>query len=293
MNLRERVAAHFSSRLAVGDRPAPVRRDPPHRVRGDGRRDRRAAARSRAGQGAAARAQPRAAPQGRSRRARAAGDAGPPRFVRRGRRRAGATCRALRAVLVAARGARGAASPRRASTRCAGRALGLEQRERPVLRAAGAGAAPARASAPNRRPRTTRGSRAALAPHRDPAVAVRAAPALLRERDPLGGRTDVHVLRDWCWLGTAQRRAASSAALVDSAAAPGVRPRHRAPAAAHPRPRQASVDRTSGGAAGRQGLRPRGPTTTPAAAGRRARMGVGVRTSASGPAARARSPGCR
>jgi hypothetical protein len=27
--------------------------------------------------------------------------------------------------------------------------------------------------------------------------------AALREQAPLSGRTDVHVLRDWCWLGTA------------------------------------------------------------------------------------------
>ena len=28
--------------------------------------------------------------------------------------------------------------------------------------------------------------------------------AAIRERALLGDRTDVHVLRDWCWLGTAQ-----------------------------------------------------------------------------------------
>ena len=29
-------------------------------------------------------------------------------------------------------------------------------------------------------------------------------PALVREHDPARARTDVHVLRDWCWLGTAR-----------------------------------------------------------------------------------------
>ena len=28
--------------------------------------------------------------------------------------------------------------------------------------------------------------------------------ACLREHDPARERTDVHVLRDWCWLGTAR-----------------------------------------------------------------------------------------
>ena len=32
---------------------------------------------------------------------------------------------------------------------------------------------------------------------------IRGSPAI-RERALLGERTDVHVLRDWCWLGTAR-----------------------------------------------------------------------------------------
>ena len=45
--------------------------------------------------------------------------------------------------------------------------------------------------------------RAALAPH---AVPPWPYPGLagIRERAPIGGRTDVHVLRNWCWLGTAR-----------------------------------------------------------------------------------------
>lgn len=44
---------------------------------------------------------------------------------------------------------------------------------------------------------------AALAPLTVPAWPV-PGPALVREHDPARARTDVHVLRDWCWLGTAR-----------------------------------------------------------------------------------------
>jgi len=45
--------------------------------------------------------------------------------------------------------------------------------------------------------------RAALDPARIPAWPLPYV-GLLRERSPHGERTDVHVLRDWCWLGTAR-----------------------------------------------------------------------------------------
>jgi DNA polymerase-3 subunit epsilon len=55
---------------------------------------------------------------------------------------------------------------------------------------------------------------AALATHRIPAWPYRGAVAL-REHDPLTGRTDLHVLRDWCWLGTASDEGAL-ASLVEN-----------------------------------------------------------------------------
>ena len=54
----------------------------------------------------------------------------------------------------------------------------------------------------------------ALAPLTVPAWPV-AGPAVVREHDPARERTDVHVLRDWCWLGTA-RDGGELAALVDA-----------------------------------------------------------------------------
>jgi hypothetical protein len=44
---------------------------------------------------------------------------------------------------------------------------------------------------------------AALAPHAIPPWLYPGL-AALRERARLGDRVDVHVLRDWCWLGTAR-----------------------------------------------------------------------------------------
>jgi DNA polymerase-3 subunit epsilon len=92
-------------------------------------------------------------------------------------------------------------------------ALGLEQRSGPcfarqVRRCAGAcvGAEPAAVHHAR--------LAAALAPHRIPAWPYRGAVAL-REHDPLTGRTDLHVLRDWCWLGTASDEGAFSS-LVDN-----------------------------------------------------------------------------
>jgi len=42
-----------------------------------------------------------------------------------------------------------------------------------------------------------------LAPHAIPAWPFPGM-AALREHNPSGERVDVHVLRDWCWLGTAR-----------------------------------------------------------------------------------------
>ncbi len=79
-------------------------------------------------------------------------------------------------------------------------ALGLEKRSGPcfarqVRRCAGAcvGAEPAEAH--HARLAT------ALAAHRIPRWP-HAGPVALREHDPLTGRTDLHLLADWCWLGT-------------------------------------------------------------------------------------------
>ena len=81
----------FLVRLPLGDRPSALGGNPAHRVRGNRRRDRRAAARGRAGQVDAAGAQPRAAAQGRIRRARAAGRTGPAALCPRRRRRSRAS----------------------------------------------------------------------------------------------------------------------------------------------------------------------------------------------------------
>lgn len=53
----------------------------------------------------------------------------------------------------------------------------------------------------------------ALLPARVPAWPVPGL-ALLRERSPHDERTDVHVLRDWCWLGTARDEGELAALLV-------------------------------------------------------------------------------
>ncbi len=64
--------------------------------------------------------------------------------------------------------------------RCAGACVGAETPETHAMRLAGA-----------------------LAPYRVPAWPVTGV-AVLREPAAAGERVDVHVLRDWCWLGTAQ-----------------------------------------------------------------------------------------
>ena len=80
-NLRERVGAHFSADYRSRDRSAPVDRNPADRVRGNCGRNRRAAARSRARQVAAARTQPRAAHKGESGVLALPGAPGPPTFI--------------------------------------------------------------------------------------------------------------------------------------------------------------------------------------------------------------------
>jgi DNA polymerase-3 subunit epsilon len=55
---------------------------------------------------------------------------------------------------------------------------------------------------------------AALAPFSIPRWPF-AGPALIRERSTINERTDVHVLRNWCWLGTA-RDEGELAALLDA-----------------------------------------------------------------------------
>ena len=92
-------------------------------------------------------------------------------------------------------------------------ALGLEKRSGPcfarqVRRCAGAcvGAEPAESH--HARLAT------ALTAHRIPRWP-HAGPVALREHDPLTGRTDLHVLADWCWLGTVSDEGAL-AALLDA-----------------------------------------------------------------------------
>ena len=82
------------------------------------------------------------------------------------------------------------------------KALGLEKRSgacfaRQVKRCAGACVGAESAEAHHAR------LVAALTPHAIPPWPF-AGPAALRERSALSERTDVHVLRDWCWLGTAR-----------------------------------------------------------------------------------------
>lgn len=83
------------------------------------------------------------------------------------------------------------------------RRLGLEKREagpcfqRQLKRCAGACVGAENGGAHDAR------LAAALAPLAVPAWPAAGA-AVVREHDPARGRTDVHVLRDWCWLGTAR-----------------------------------------------------------------------------------------
>ena len=81
------------------------------------------------------------------------------------------------------------------------KALGLEHRlgpcfARQVRRCAGACVGAESAEAHHER------LREALAPHAIPRWPF-AGLAAIRERSLLGDRTDLHVIRDWCWLGTA------------------------------------------------------------------------------------------
>ena len=201
-NLRERVGAHFSSdyrsatdlRLSSGA--------PAHRVRGDGGRDRRAAARGRARQVDASGAQPRAAPQGRIRRARAAGRARTARasFPPRASSPASSPAGSGRSRRSGRRARRCARSP--SEHALCWKALGLEKRlgpcfARQVKRCAGACVGAESAGDHHER------LRQALAPLAIPPWPF-AGLAAIRERSLLGDRIDLHVIRDWCWLGTAQ-----------------------------------------------------------------------------------------
>ena len=126
INLRERVGAHFSQRLAQRDRPAAVAGDPPDRVRGNRRRARRAVARSGADQVAAARVQPRVAPQARSRRARNRRWRAAVR--RRRRHRLREAVGQLRSVRIARIGARERCANSRPTTGCVRCGCELERR---------------------------------------------------------------------------------------------------------------------------------------------------------------------
>ena len=157
-----------------------------------------------AGQVAAARAQPRAAPEGGSRRADARpttdrrATSPPPRSSRRNwPARYGPF-----ASQAQARAKRCARSPR--STRCAGGGSGW--RGAPTARALRGSSSAARARASARRSPDDHDARlaAALAPRAIPRVACRRHGARCASASADGERVDVHVLRDWCWLGTAR-----------------------------------------------------------------------------------------
>ena len=82
------------------------------------------------------------------------------------------------------------------------KALGLERRlgpcfARQVRKCAGACVGEESAAAHHER------LRAALAPHAIPPWP-HVGPVAIRESNPLTGKVDVHVARDWCWLGTAR-----------------------------------------------------------------------------------------
>ncbi len=121
----------------------------------------------------------------------------------RGRDRTRGTRRRVRPVRVEARRARGAARARRRARAVLAAAGPGEARGRPLL--------PATVEALRRRVRRRRGRRASTTSgspprsrrSRSPRGRSRAS-ALVREPAAAGERTDVHVLRDWCWLGTAR-----------------------------------------------------------------------------------------
>ena len=164
-NLRERVGAHFSSDYRSRDGPAAVGGNPPHRIRGDGRRNRRAAARIGAGEVDCC---PRTTTRCGARPSRACSNCrttpGPPRFV--------AAAASSRRELAGRYGPFSSKRQARETLRhlaaehaLCWKALGLEKRPGPASHAR-SGAAPARASARSRRTRITRGSPQRCAPLR-------------------------------------------------------------------------------------------------------------------------------
>ena len=173
-----------------------------HRIRGDCRRTRRAAARIAAGQDAAARVQPAAAA------ARRHGRAGDPRGARAARLRAlrrrstGRARRSLRAVRVAA-AARETLRLLAAEAGLCWTALGSGAARRAVLRAPGAQVRRRLRRRRNARRASRAAARSALRRmHSDrwpyPGTIG------VRETSITGERIEIHVFRDWCWLGTAR-----------------------------------------------------------------------------------------
>ena len=193
----------FLQRLAQRNRPAAVAGDPPHRVRGNRGRAGRAAARGDAREGAAAGAQPRAAPQGGSRRAgadrrRERRATSPPR------RSSPARCQDAYGPFASRRGARETLRTLAAEHRLCWRRLGLERRRRAVLSRA---VAPLRGRVRRRRRRCN--ARCAAARQRLRRCAIPRwpypGPALRsRERRVRASAPTCTSIRDWCWLGTAR-----------------------------------------------------------------------------------------
>ena len=165
------------------------------------------------------------------------GDDGAPRYIpAAGDRRARSAGRygpfASRAAMRAMRCAR---SP--PSIGCAGGAWGSSGAQPGRASRGSCSAATASASARRRPERTTTRARERARAAAHSARGPRRAGARARGA-PSGERVDVHVIRDWCWLGTA-RDDGELAALLEAPPRAGVRPRRHAAAAA-PRTRAGS-----------------------------------------------------
>jgi DNA polymerase-3 subunit epsilon len=200
-NLRERIAAHFSTdyRSATDQRlSAEIRRIECEETAGEIGALLREAALVKTMLPAHNRALRRKAEAGIL---ELPADPGPPRFVAT----AGvdpATLAGCYGPLSSRRAARETLRHLAAEHRLCWNALGLERRDGPCFArqvARCAGACVGAESAAEHHARV----RAALAPEAIPRWPF-AGPAAIREASALGERVDLHVVRDWCWLGTAR-----------------------------------------------------------------------------------------
>ena len=183
--------------LASGDRWPALGRDPAHRVRDHRRRSSGVAARVGAHQDAAPGPQPRAAPQGGCRRDDARRHAAGVRGRRSGRSRFGGARPTRRDARCEWRCRHGRVST--GSAGCAWALSGAPARASPASSAAARGACVGEEPAESHDARL----RAALASEAIPTVAVEGSGAVTRGLQR-GTRVDVHVVRDWHWIGTAR-----------------------------------------------------------------------------------------